>query len=355
MGSASLAKTLLSWTAALVLCLVTWEIIARNFIFIGLQPRLLPDGSQYYVGKSVKSQEGYSRFEFSEDGYRLPLPPKDVEPRVLVIGDSFTQSAQVSDEETYVVQTQKNLDSMGVTAALWNAGSAGLSPPAYIGVATHFRETLKPSWAVVQLNTIDFRNDRKDKSRVYWAEPEGDSFVLKHNAKNATGVLGPKALRKIPGALAALKTATQFSLGQTFVEKLTAKPDEQAHGGPKSRPDPAEVQKEEETVAAYVRWSVQELKKAYGNLVILYVPTINYFDLKEAPPKDETTLEAVCREEGVPLVNPRSAYLEEFKETGRPSHGFSNTTPGVGHLNSTGNRLLGQELAKALGSVLDRP
>jgi len=206
----------------------------------------------------------------------------------------------------------------------------------------------------VQLNTIDFRADRKDKSRVYWAEPEGESFTLKHNPKNATGVLGPKALRKIPGAIAVLKAATQFSLGQTLLEKLTAEPDGGGHGGAKKKPDPEALKKEEETVAAYVRWSVRELKKAYGNLVILYVPTINYFDLEEAPPSDEPALAAACRDEGVPLVNPRSAYLEEFKKTGRPSHGFSNTTPGVGHLNSTGNRLLGQELAKALGSVLDR-
>jgi len=33
MASGSLAKSLLSWTGALVLSLVVWEIIARNFIF----------------------------------------------------------------------------------------------------------------------------------------------------------------------------------------------------------------------------------------------------------------------------------------------------------------------------------
>ena len=320
-----------------------------------MQPKLLPDGSQYYTGRSVKSQEGYSRFEFSEDGYRLPLPSKDIEPRVLIIGDSFTQAAQVSDEDTYVIQAQRNLDSMGVKAALWNAGSAGLSTPVYIGVAAHFRETLQSKWAVVQLNTLDFRLDRTDKSRVYWVEPEGDSFTLKHNSMNAAGVFGPKVLRKIPGAVAALRTATLLSLGQTFIEKLTAKPDEAGHVGPKEKPDLQAVAKEEETVASYVRWSVRELKRAYGNLVILYVPTINYFDLDEAHPSDEAVLAAACQEEGVPLVNPRPVYEEEFKKTGRPSHGFSNTTPGVGHLNSTGNRLLGQELAKVLGSVLERP
>jgi len=44
----------------------------------------------------------------------------------------------------------------------------------------------------------------------------------------------------------------------------------------------------------------------------------------------------------------RSVYLDYFHQTGVLPHGFPNTTPGTGHINAIGHRLLAEQLSKTL-------
>ena len=343
--------TTTNWATSLLVALAcsiaVWELFSRNFLFYDAERRVFPDGSQYAVGWNVRWKEGYSRLTFSDEGYRLPLPPKGRKHNVLVMGDSFTQAAQVSDEETFVMQTQRNLDEQGGDAAVWNAGSSGLSPSAYIGVAPQYREMLNPDTTVIQLNTLDFREDRIDKSRVYWVEDTGDDFKLQKNKDNATGALGPKKLQKIPGFVPAFGLLRKSSLFQTVLANASKGPE-----APKGKQVKKGVKvSDEQVVARYVRWAVTEMNKAYPGLVLVYVPTIDYYDLTAKPPSDEPGLERVCQEMGVPLINLRSSYIDHYRRTGEVPHGFSNTTPGAGHINALGHRILGAELAAKLRQV----
>jgi hypothetical protein len=85
-------------------------------------------------------------------------------------------------------------------------------------------------------------------------------------------------------------------------------------------------------------------------LAFVYVPTVRYFD---GPPqvlyplRREFYREFALRNH-VMLVDPTDAIFAEFRRTGQPSHGFSNTEIGTGHLNARGHALVGRLLADAL-------
>lgn len=45
------------------------------------------------------------------------------------------------------------------------------------------------------------------------------------------------------------------------------------------------------------------------------------------------------------------AFLKEYEASYEVPYGFSNTSPGTGHLNRTGHRLVAEELYKMIGEV----
>jgi lysophospholipase L1-like esterase len=340
----SFARATCTFILAALVAAVAWEVVSRNFLFYSAEPKAFPDGSQYYTGRSVRWKEGYSRLEFDKDGYRKPVPKGQHAHKVLCIGDSFTQGAQVGDDDVYVRQSEELLKKVGVDAAFYNAGGAGLSPTAYIGLGPHYSDTLHPDTVVVQVNEPDFREDRRDMTRVYAVKDDGTNFTLVKNKANASGVFGPKALRKIPGAVSIMHLANKSSLFQTMLANTTK-------GDPvdrKKKKKSADKNQEDAIVRRYVPWAVTELKKAYPNLVIVFIPGMDYFKPNDKADVAEAIMPEVCREQRVPLVSMRSVYLDYFHQTGVLPHGFPNTTPGTGHINAIGHRLLAEQLSKTL-------
>jgi hypothetical protein len=56
----------------------------------------------------------------------------------------------------------------------------------------------------------------------------------------------------------------------------------------------------------------------------------------------------LAAQRGLPLVDPSDAFLESYRATGEPLHGFSNAQPGEGHVNARGHALMANELVTVL-------
>jgi len=334
-------RQIASWILALVCAFAVWEVLASQFVRRAQPLTPLGDTSaRIRKGLIVASDEGFGRVEFSKDGYRMPTPPSDLKPKVLVLGDSYAEALQVGPGRDLASVMMASLEERGIKAGVWNAGASGRSPAHYLALSAHYQKTLSPDLVVIQLNASDFNEDLDRLAEGFGFEAEGDGWKL----------LTPKA----PPGSSTVDLLMRSSV--LYITGTRMKGGGGGHGAPKKKSQ-EEIDREKREKAAKIErfavWLVPQLAAAYPSLAITYIPSYDYFANGGEPAPEEAALEQACSAAGVPFINGRGIFRKSFEETGEPSHGFSNTTPGAGHINATGHRLLGQELAEVLGSVIE--
>ncbi len=93
----------------------------------------------------------------------------------------------------------------------------------------------------------------------------------------------------------------------------------------------------------------------YGvKMIIVFHPTLTYDNDNNVHAlyntKDERILREFCEEKGIVFVNMEQEFIDCYKSSSKLPHGFSNTTPGNGHLNSTGHRLIAEKIKEVMGA-----
>lgn len=58
-----------------------------------------------------------------------------------------------------------------------------------------------------------------------------------------------------------------------------------------------------------------------------------------------------CEANDILFLDMGDAFLKEYEASYEVPYGFSNTSPGTGHLNRIGHRLVAEELYKMIGEV----
>ncbi len=333
-------RVFLTGIGAFVCATILWELVARRAV--QSQPARIPfePGGQISTGRVVQSDEGYSRTSFDSRGFRAPVPNGKPRKTVLVLGDSYTEALQVSDREAFPEQTQTRLIAKGMDIGFYNAGVSGGAPPRYIAVGPYFQRTLQPDEVVVQLNESDFSTDYFDRAHNFFPEKTGDEYkvVVLPSA-------GKQRMTKLPG----FSTLLRSSLFQMASKKVvTGKA--AASGNGRSSKVSAKLAGAE--LRRYIQWSVKNLRSAYANLTLIYVPYINYYNLDDLGNPCEAILGEECGRAGVNLIDMRDIYVRHFLATGVCPNGFSNTSPGKGHINAVGHALLAEALSERLEARL---
>jgi hypothetical protein len=330
--------------AAAIAAVVVWEIALE--IGVVRRPGYLthPElGRIYKKGLYVHGTEGYSRTHINSLGMREawePMQKKDpsVE-RILFLGDSYTEALQCSDGKIFPDLVEKM---MGKPAQSINAGRSGGSPAFYIHLRKFYEQTVAPDYVIVQLNDGDFLEDAFRADRNYYVVEEGGSFKAVYNANFSSANPLMQKLGRLRGLLEFSSVAVGAESAQYLIRSINTqkKPKELP---PANAPDP-------ELLRRSIRWTVAELKR-YPNATVLHIPAVHYKTPDEEPSFVEKELESACREEGVPFLDMRRAFVQHYKQTREVAHGFSNTQPGVGHINELGHRLTAIELVKLLTEV----
>ncbi|MGV3773017.1 MAG: hypothetical protein ACO1QB_08955 [Verrucomicrobiales bacterium] len=334
-----LAKTL----AAALAAWGVWEVVLSNTVVqrpgYVTHPEL---GRIYKSGPYTHGTEGFSRTRINSLGFRDDWEPSSISTnrRILFLGDSFTEALQVQDGELFVNLVEKG--SWQPVEAI-NAGRSGGSPAFYIHLRSFYETVTKPDQVVIQLNEGDFLDDALHTGRNFYIVPEGESFATVHNKNFSSANPLMQKLGKLRG-LMEFSTAAVAAESVQFLLKPT-----QPHGAA-PKPAPAKASVDEPKLRNLIQWTLEELQK-YPTPHILYLPTLNYSNLDEPPPLTEREITAACEASKIPLVNMRSAFVEHFRKTYEPAHGFANTKPAMGHLNEAGHRLVARELL----AVLKRP
>ena len=348
---------------ALLLALVLWELILRSFVDANPGNQIHPElGKINNPGIRVQSWEGFGRVHLNSLGMRAEeIQPKSLnEYRILVLGDSFTRADEVPDNQHFLALTEKAL--AGVRRDhrkihFINGGKPGASPANYIHAGSFYRSEINPDSVIVVLTSSDFTGDLLNPQAEFHVKAEKDSFTLvKRQDFESGNALANFVLEKIPqirilSQLSVLRVATKQ------VQESLASEDSSSELSPSAlaatstnQPLDADQQK---TYEPLIDWTLQQLQQSLPNLVITYLPLINYDDVvtqgarQEASPNYiiEQLLQQRAQEHQIPFISLRQDYVDFYLNQGQELTGFNNTRPGMGHLNAKGHRLVADKLS----------
>lgn len=325
---------LLKVISAFVLALLAWELLLGQFILQKPTSRTHPIlGRIYGQGLYVQGKEGYGRTVLNELGIRAPSleeePLQEARQRILVLGDSYTQAMQVSDEAAF---PQRLNELLGDYTQVVNAGREGASPADYIALADYNEQTFDPDVVVVQLNEADFTRDLLSEKQTFFYEKTARGFALRENkALVSTNALSSK--------FAQLQGVLNFSVMRVALERLEVMRSEASNAPTGDKWGDGSLE----------RFIVQELKRSYKTPLLLYIPEMNYFgrNYAKASPTEGYLYDA-AREAGMAFVSLRPDFVTHYNQHDETAHGFANTQPGMGHMNALGHEMAAERLARTL-------
>jgi hypothetical protein len=329
-------------SVAAIAALVVWEILLESAVV--RRPGYLTHpqlGRIYKRGLYVHGTEGYSRTHINWLGMRETWEPAEKKEvgvqRILFLGDSYTEALQCQDGRIFPDLVEKLI---GKPAQSINAGRSGGSPAFYVYLREFYEQTVAPDHVIVQLNE-DFIEDAFQTDRNYYLVEELGNFKAVFNANFSSANPLMQKLGKLRGLLEFSTIAVGAESAQ-FLMRSTKTQNKLKELSPANTPDLVLLRRS-------IRWTIAELNK-YPSVTILHIPTVQYKISNEEPSFVEKELESACREQGVPFLDMRRTFVEHYKQTREVAHGFSNTQPGVGHINRLGHRLTAMELVKLLNA-----
>lgn len=355
-------KVALKVLLALIVSLCCTEVLLEAF-FYNMPPRVHDDqlGMVLQPGRYTSSTEGYCRTMLGPHGMRTPkLGPKQPnEYRVLVLGDSFTEGFQVSDAALFTHQLEVQLQRDRPHTTVINAGKSGLYPGDYIGLASFYQHEFQPDFTVIQLGESDVHQDLTGEGKLFAMRPQGDGFTLVKQDKGSPAPAREGRVKKLAKAVLALSLTRRVMEVKELLNTTTQAISPPAQAGS------ADKQKHLREQAAKIRWLAAGMKASYPRSVLLYVPELVYYDPKldlrdpahplYQVPDFEQNLNQDCASLGIPLLNMRRTFTEYYLRTLQPVHGFDNTTPGEGHTNALGHRLIAETLYQYLKDHASQP
>jgi hypothetical protein len=365
--------------AWLLIFLLILEVFTRSFIVKSPNQHFVPGLGYVPVDNSaaVWGVEGYGVTHYLSNG-EISTPYQS-EISVVVLGDSFTEALQVSNNQKFVSVAETILHDRGVKMDLHNLGASGRSVADYVYMAPFIRTMYSPDFVVVQLSEADF-TESLDLSRQNFFARNGTSIELVHNTDyyvfnlnlrnmvNSTG-LGSLAIYKLTPVFKEQRLRLATALAQNQVEakeknQAVTEVDQNEAVVPEKIQSAEAVQSQvEEAVAAPSGLNSSEigiqlnlLKAAYPDsqvafLVIPNIPVIQGAEIMLNNEGDDLLVEAMSEFSDLPLIYPRDGFVELYTMHKKFPRGFSNTLPDYGHLNVDGNFVVGVALADYLEGI----
>jgi hypothetical protein len=244
---------------------------------------------------------------------------------------------QVSDEVAFPQQLN---DLLGQSFRVINAGREGASPADYIALADYNKTTFNPDAVIIQLNEADFTRDLLSDKQTFYLEKAGQSYALQENKSVVSS-------NELASRFSSLQSVLNFSVVRVALERVTAMRNNQPHGMTEAAQPTAQQTMQHD--GSLERFVVQELKNAYRQPILLYIPEIDYFSPDYAKPHaTEQHLAEAARDAGVTFISLLPDYVALYRNQHKTAHGFTNTQPGMGHINPLGHEVAAERLAEVL-------
>lgn len=343
------------------LALLTMNLIAIRMFNIPSVPNPV-FGDVHEPGKRFRQQiEGDGSGIWTSNCVRRAcLPNAGQKPVLLVLGDSYTEAAQVKDEDHFAHLLEQQLGGIPVLAV----GRPGYSVADYVAGAATFKRLFSPDWVIIQVGAGDFQADAWTKKEGGYArfereEPSGRDQTEKatRTTGGSTAALGSLKIVSLPpsqpgwfSTVVREKCTFWFPLVTfAYLRKSEAKDWMEGHNEPWFHARAASFREEgrpKEEMGQYpLDDEMKLLAEAYERrLTLLYLPKFDPKDpLKEM--EIEKVLKGLAEKNGVRFVSLRERF-PELAATGQAPYGFDNTLFNEGHWNRYGHQAAAQLLVE---------
>jgi hypothetical protein len=285
-------------------------------------------------------REGTAKSHFLPNGLRLTGNPQiPGAPTVLLLGDSHIEGFQVADTKTMGSVLERRLRANGKPWNVEQYGWSGADGPDYIFEASMIRSEFHPDWLLLVMTFGDVGSTVTDGARL--VEKDGRVIAEPAHPSDSPGrppSYGGTLSRKMKESALLYASTVHFHL--EIWPRIT--------GGKFQQQAQDEVRSEisQPTVDMIMRG----LKDNYGDaLHILYVPNQPFSANPPVEPQEAAVLKA-CQTYGVACRSLRDAMINDLIVNHKIDQGFSNTVPGIGHLNVRGDALASDAIYDWLNS-----
>lgn len=347
------------------MAVASWELILRVALWRQPEFKILPKGVVAQPGSSsVRSQEGFSRRDHINEfgtfhSIRLDLP------LIVLQGDSYTYAEQVGTEENYAsLVRQEFYDQFEIL----NAGNFGMNVAHYVYNARYF-QSYKPVFHIIQVKFDDFLDSFGSQEPLHF-KFEGDQLAFEtyrtdfmkwveehpevYNFLNQISVLSYFRDKYLQDVNAWVK-----NFGQKNTPVAVELPPPEV--GTKSSQAVSSQNEKWEKNRGKFRIQLEKLKAVYGSqFAILYLPRVPIMKNKELILDDpeevfyHQMIKDLCAELKIPVISMWDPFYYLYQRKNVLFSGFRNTTPGVGHLNASGHKLVADEVSKFLREQIEK-
>ena len=274
---------------------------------------------------------------------RIRLPDQSDGRPILLVGDSFTEAIQVSDDEHYGHLLEKALRLEGKRIPILTFGKSGCSVADYIASATNLQAVFKPQWVIIQAQDGDLFDGAWKKvspgfARFVWGDGRSSiHLVLQPLPRKAQSSSLRQLAQRFPHVVPYSFTYQRVKEFEKWFK--TERPWFRAAAPEAARSSPAEW--------SGFNYPVEEemelLADAYQHrLTLLYLPPFDPRD-PSAPTEGEALLRNLAGKNGIRFVSLKDSF-QEMARNGRAPYGFSNTKFNYGHWNRYGHEAAAQLL-----------
>lgn len=286
--------------------------------------------------KMIESTEGYSHVTFNSLGFNDDEPVKDINNKIFVIGDSYTEAFQVDRAHNYVSLMDKVLNSNNLDAIKLARDS--FVPLHYPIVSDRYNLKYKPALTIVQLGFHTLSDLYSENFSISYGENnEISSFSINvsDNDKNKESIRGIINNSALAYYLLRKYKYLILDLMSTFREiKNIFKNRNIEKNVPRSK-----------SIRNHVQRLTYILKNISSPLVVVYFPdpAIN-LGKNESNDKVRVKIKSACKLAGVKFIDLTDDFKINFSKTNRMLNGFINSKPGEGHLNKDGHQFVAEKI-----------
>jgi hypothetical protein len=352
-------KILSTWPKlllAIILNVAIWEIFFR--LFISSPCTQIFDNELGYINQPcseyLETMEGYSRTRFNSIGFNDQEPLKDnVNKRIFIVGDSYTEGFQVQKEINYAQVAEDSLnasDFLSKKIDIIKLARDGFIPVHFPIVISRYIETLKPELIFLQFSSHSGGDLYSKEVKATYSEA-GELISLN---------MEPKLEDKYKNIFRNFlnnSSLLYYLMRKYNVPIINSIHKLMKYQDIKIKEKNASITNERhiEDMALRFTFLIKEIMKFDTKVVILYLPGPGEYlkdnkDHKDKIEPHETlqALELTAGKLNIPLLDTSEAFNKFYKEKHIPLNGFMNSLPGQGHLNKYGHKIVGDEIARYL-------
>ena len=279
----------------------------------------------------IHGTEGYGVTKVDSNGYLNP-EGQLMDGYVLMLGSSHTQGKEVPSNQKYSVLVNDHFAKSSDFLYTYNVSSDGNFLPSLI---KHFSAAVEafPEAGTVTLEiaNTDFSVSELENALQQVQYDPQSSIVHQVERLSFKGKLKNSIKEYFP-LLSLMKKKLET--------KLAAQSDSIS-----TKRDSADYKVLLEETMKLIRSQFD------GNIIFVYHPNVVFDENGEASiAYSETWLlfRNTCRAHGISVIDMGPVFLNHYEHARQLPYGFSNTTPGTGHLNKVGHQLIAQTLIEFL-------